>query len=275
MEEFVVSKECKLSDFMREKYPTLGYSAAQKLIRKKEVKVNGKRAAEDCSLSAGDKITVYTASVYSKKIEIIFQDENVLVANKPAGIEVCDSENSLEKLLFLQYGYKVFAVHRLDLNTKGVILFAKTQNAKNILEKAFKNKQIAKFYLAEVFGSPKEKENFVAYLKKDSKKSLVYISDSPKVGYVKILTNYRLVEKRDITAVLEVEILTGKTHQIRAQLAHAGLPIVGDNKYGSKQQNRILHKSKQQLFAYKLVIKKLDGELSYLNGKVFEIECRI
>lgn len=274
MEEFVIKEECKLSEFLKKKYPFIGYSVIQKLIRKKEIKVNNKRVAEDVLLKMNDVVCVYTANIYSSKIEIVYQDDNIIIVNKPAGIEVCDSENSLEKLLFLQYKLKVFAVHRLDMNTKGLIMLAKTQNAKNELEKAFKNHDLNKLYLVQVFGAPKNQEKLVAYLKKNSDESYVQISNTAKPGYVKILTNYKLIKSENGISTLEVDLLTGKTHQIRAHLAHIGLPVVGDDKYGDKEKNKKYKKHRQQLVAYKLEFVSLGGELSYLNGKSFQIDVK-
>ncbi len=274
MEEFVIKEECKLSEFLKKKYPFIGYSVVQKLIRKKEVKVNNKRIADDVLLKMNDVVCVYTANIYSSKIEIVYQDDNIIIVNKPAGIEVCDSENSLEKLLFLQYQLKVFAVHRLDMNTKGLIMLAKTQNAKNELEKAFKNHDLNKLYLVQVFGTPKSQEKLVAYLKKNSDESYVQISNTAKPGYVKILTNYKLIKSENGISTLEVDLLTGKTHQIRAHLAHIGLPVVGDDKYGDKELNKKIKKHRQQLVAYKIEFVSLGGELSYLNGKSFQIDVK-
>jgi len=274
MEEFVIKEECKLSEFLKKKYPFIGYSVIQKLIRKKEIKVNNKRVADDVLLKMNDVICVYTSNIYSTKIEIVYQDDNIIIVNKPAGIEVCDSENSLEKLLFLQYQIKVFAAHRLDMNTKGLIMLAKTQNAKNELEKAFKNHDLNKLYLVQVFGTPKNQEKLVAYLKKNSDESYVQISNTAKPGYVKILTNYKLIKSENGISTLEIDLLTGKTHQIRAHLAHIGLPVVGDDKYGDKELNKKIKKHRQQLVAYKLEFVSLGGELSYLNGKSFQIDVK-
>lgn len=274
MEQFIAQENNKLSSEIKAKYNLLSYAWLKRLLKNKDIKVNGKRTGKDILISAGDKIEIYAPDevLHGKKIEIIFQDDNVLVANKPAGIEVCDGEgDTLQKLL--SNTQKVYSVHRIDRNTTGLVVFAKTKEAKSELEAMFKEHRIEKHYLAAVYGTPKQKEEtLVAYLKKDAAKSLVYISETKQVGYAQIITKYKVLKSSGQTSLLDVEILTGKTHQIRAHLAFVGHAIVGDDKYGSKEQNNGLKKHKQMLCAYKLVMTEPHGVLSYLKCKAFELD---
>ena len=166
--------------------------------------------------------------------------------------------------------------HRLDRNTSGLILFAKNETSLKILLEKFKSHEIKKHYLALVYGIPKKKnDKLISYLFKDSSKSLVYISDVPKKGYLKIITSYSLLESySNNTSLLDVEIETGRTHQIRAHLAHIGLPIVGDGKYGKNEINKNFKVKTQKLVSYKLAFdfKTDSGILNYLNGKSFELK---
>lgn len=274
MESVVATSEQKLSKFLRAKYSGLSYAAFQKLLRTRAIKINGNKVSADVMVAVGDKIEVYAPDnvLYGPKPQIVFEDDNILVANKPAGIEVCDGDGiTLEKMLSGEQ--RVYAVHRIDRNTSGLVVFAKNMPAKAELESMFKEHRIEKYYLSQVFGTPKQKQKtLVAYLKKDSAKSLVYVTDKPKPGYDKIITEYKVKSSNGITSWLSIKLLTGKTHQIRAHLAFIGFPLVGDDKYGNKAQNSTLKKHRQMLIAYKIVFENPKNCLEYLRGKAIELD---
>jgi len=255
MEKLVCKKQNKsVVNFVCDQISWLNFGAVQKLLRKKDIKINGTRIKEDQPINVNDVIEIYVAQKQPNMIEIVYADEFLLVANKPAGLEVAaDQGECLIKRLQFQTGKQLFAVHRIDRNTTGLVVFALTEKSKEQLENAFKNHTIKKYYLAIVVGKPtKTQAKLVAYHKKDSQNAVCYISSTPQKGYSKIITNYKLIASTDILSLLEVEIETGKTHQIRAHLAHIGYPILGDEKYGNKQLNKQYKKKHQMLVAYKL-----------------------
>lgn len=255
MEKLVCKEQNKsVVNFVCEQISWLNFGSVQKLLRKKDIKINGTRIKEDQSIKVNDVIEIYAMQKQPDLIEIIYVDDFLLIANKPAGVEVVsDAEDCLLKRLQFQTGKQLFAVHRIDRNTTGLVVFALTEQAKEQLENAFKQHTIRKYYLAIVVGKPiKTQAKLVAYHKKDSQSAVCYISSTPQKGYSKIITKYKLIKSTDILSLLEVEIETGKTHQIRAHLAHIGYPILGDEKYGNKQINKQYKKKHQMLVAYKL-----------------------
>ncbi len=274
VKEFSVSKKQKLSSAISVNLSNLSYNSISKIIRNKDVKVNGCRVNKDVGVFENDTVVVYYNDDLKIKIEVLFEDENIIVVFKPRKIEtVSENDNDLTKTVSSQLDQKVFAVHRLDRNTEGLVVFAKNILAKNDLDFAFKNRTIDKFYLARVFGILSNKsDEMVAYLKKFSDKSLVEISDLPKVGFEKIQTNYNCLKTIDDTSIVEVELITGKTHQIRAHFAHIGHFVIGDEKYGNSEINKKFKRKFQDLVAYKIIFHFKDTDyLSYLNGRVIEL----
>lgn len=289
MKKLIVNKKYdgkKLSKFLLDNIPNLSYGLFCNILRKKDIKINGKRINKDITIFDGDEILVYISdellnSKSSINLDIIYEDTNILVINKPSNIEVLGN-NSLTNLVHKHYensNFKPMPCHRLDRNTTGLILYAKNKESLNILLEKFKNHEIEKHYLAWVYGIPNVNfKRSESYLFKDNKKSMVYISDIPKKGYVKIITSFSVLEKRpDNTSLLDVQIETGKTHQIRAHLAYMGYPIIGDGKYGKNEINKLFGKKSQMLCSYSLKFNfETDGDfLNYLKNKNIELSINL
>lgn len=263
----------KIATFITSKYPELSVNNVYKALRKKDIKVNGKRINENIPISYGDKIEVYISDEilngFSKNPEIqkIYEDDNVLVVNKPKNLEV-EGKNSLTEILEKSYNF-IKPCHRIDRNTIGLVLFAKNESALNEIIEMFKNFQIEKHYVACCYGiSPAKSKTLHSYLFKDSKKKMVYISDTPKTGYMKIETSYKVIDenKDKKVSLLDVSLHTGRTHQIRAHLAHSSLPIIGDGKYGSYEINKKFGVSSQLLASYSITFHIQSQNGSALNG---------
>lgn len=259
----------KLSEEITSYYKgVVSYSLFNKLLRKKDIKLNGVRVKTDQKTEVGDKIEVYYDGEDTRAENVIYKDENILVVYKPQGI----TSEDFYALIKNNYEQASF-VHRLDRNTDGIMVFGLTNQAEVELLKGFKERTFEKYYLAEVYGDPNPKNaELTAYLKKDSDKSQVKIFANCVLGSEKIVTAYSVVKSNGETALLEVKLITGKTHQIRAHLAFIGHFIIGDGKYGIDAINRKFHANKQRLTAYRLQLKfPPESSLYYLNGREFKL----
>lgn len=278
----------KLDRFILDTFPALSRNILFKAFRQKDIRVNGKRISENTVIKAGDVIEAFIDDKLLKEqspskkpeLDIVYEDSNLLIINKQPGLEAeSKTENSLirlakEYLLTNGKGSEPALCHRLDRNTSGLVIIAKNNEALEIMLLKIKEREVKKFYQCIVVGCPSPKQAELRhYLFKDSKKSQVYIYDTKKPGCVEITTRYKVIEAGGETSRLEVELVTGKTHQIRAHLAHIGHPIVGDGKYGINEINKRYKAKHQMLWAYKLVFDfKEAGILDYLKGKEFSIE---
>lgn len=280
MRELIVPEKYngkKICNFLLDTFDGLKQNTLYKALREKDIRINNIKINSNSLIYTGDKITIYIIDKLlfsTKKLDIVYEDENILVVNKPTGIEVT-GDNSLTSLVQTEFS-TALPCHRLDRNTSGLVIFAKNNESLEILFDKFKKHEILKYYKCMAYGIPKIHHDILrAYLFKDNKKSKVYISDTPKDGYREIITEYSVISsnKNENTSILKITLHTGRTHQIRAHLAHIGYPIIGDGKYGINEINKSFHKNTQELYAYKIEFKFTSdsGILEYLNNKIIEI----
>ena len=279
-----------------------------KSIRTKKIKVNRKRAENNTLLCEGDLIQCFLAEEFfakldsvsevslsfdkiQPKLDVVYEDENIMLLNKRPGVSVHEDEDSkvntliahVQAYLYQKGEYdpkdeQSFApalCNRIDRNTGGIVIAAKNAEALRVMNEKIKEREIDKFYLAAVHGIPKKREDtLTGYLIKDEKLNKVRVYDTnPPKGAKNIITKYKVIATKGSDALVEVELLTGRTHQIRAHMAHIGHPLVGDGKYGVNKNDRAGGYKYQALYSYKLRF-SFKGEktvLDYLNGKEFSI----
>ncbi len=258
MKKFFVNKPCSLKDFTDSTYPQ-GSFYFSSLIRSGDVRVNGVKVRRSVPLNVGDEVTYYTTPKMEAKPShsTIYADEFIYVADKYSGV----STEALACELCLS------PAHRLDRNTCGVLVFAKDEETLAQLLAVFKEHRAEKKYICickDNFHS--ESADMRAYLFKDGERSSVKISDTPARGYVPIHTQYKVIERRGGLAMAEVTLHTGKTHQIRAHMAHIGCPVLGDMKYGDEALNRRYSAARQYLCSYSLAFELRGKEYSFKSS---------
>jgi 23S rRNA pseudouridine955/2504/2580 synthase len=264
--------EEKILKLLNRKYPEIPYTKLNMLLRKKDIRVNGKRINENIMLRKDDAVQIFISQIEEKKdlVKLFYIDDNILIVDKTQDIET-EGNNSVTSMLENEYKF-VKPCHRLDRNSGGLLVFALNQKAYDEMYKAFNIRSVKKQYIALCVGTFKEKSaRLNAFLFKDKKKSTVYISDKSGKGYVPITTEYEVVDEFNGLSMVRINLITGRTHQIRAHMAHIGHFVLGDGKYGKETVNKSYGAKKQQLFAYKLNFNfDKNSPLHYLNEMNFE-----
>ena len=307
MKEFKITKNdagLRLDKFIVKVCPTLPASLMFKYIRTKRIKVNGKRGEISTRLNAGDTVSAYINDEFFAEVEpkysflsapsnidVVYEDENILLVDKKQGLLVHPDKNEYTNTLIdriQHYLYKKgeydpknensFApalANRIDRNTGGIVIAAKNAEALRILCDKIKYREMDKRYLAVVHGIPKKKSDTLeGFLEKNESKNQVYLKNSKTAEAKTIKTKYRVLQSKNNLSLVEIELLTGRTHQIRAHMASIGHPLLGEGKYNKSAKDRKMGFDKQALYSYSLKFDfKTDaGILNYLNGKRFTVK---
>ena len=308
MKEFIIGRNDagqRLDRFVSKAAPLIPESLLQKTLRKKDIKINGRPAKGEARLAEGDTVRVYLPDEFfeapreenawrkitAPRLDILYEDENILLVDKKPGV-LCHSagEWSWNTLIANIQAYlrakgewdptreNSFApalCNRIDRNTGGIVIAAKNAAALRVLNDKIRDREIEKYYLCAVRGRPKpESGRLENYLFKDADKNQVYVKSKPEPGARTAVTEYRVLRTNGALSLVECRLLTGRTHQIRAQMAHAGWPLLGDGKYGRERFNKDFGENGQALYSYRLRFEfPTDaGALEYLRGKEFRVE---
>ena len=291
----------RLDKFLTKKFKNMPQSLMYKYIRTKYIKLNGKRCEISSRLQQGDILTLYIKDEFFEpvpdeydflkapaKLDIIYEDENIMLLNKKPGLIVHPDENYhfdslIARVQHYLYDKKEYdpkkensfapaLVNRIDRNTGGIVIAAKNAESLRILNQKLKDRELEKLYLCIAVGIFEKKSALLSdYLEKNEKQNRVYVLKNPTKNSKTIKTKYRVLAEKNNFSLVEVDLLTGRTHQIRAHFASIGHPLLGDGKYGKNEINRRMCYKWQALYSHKLTFKFTTdgGILEYLNGKTF------